>query len=87
MKCTYEIIGINKEGDEVRLFVKKHIPVTEKSTMDSVMSNPMAFVESMKLDAIKTRIPQQISIDYDYWKENKWNIGDLIIIEVMSYEA
>lgn len=82
MKMMYEVIGTRIENDKVRLFLKGHEAVKEKESMESVMTNPLGYIEKMKQDAIQTNQPQSISVSYSEWEKYKWNIGDVVNIEV-----
>lgn len=82
----YEIQGVQKEGDRVRLTLKLAEPVKEKQDVNSIMSNPVGFIETMKLDAIKTNRPEAITVPYDIWSEKQWNIGDVVFVEVTPDE-
>lgn len=82
MKMNYEIIGTNKEGDRIRLNIQPVEPVQEKQSMTKILSDPMAYVEGMKMDALRRGRPESISVPYEYWEEHKWKIGDIISIGV-----
>jgi len=82
MKMNYEIIGTQQEGERVRLIIRPVEPVQEKQSMTKILSDPMSYVESMKLDAIRKGKPESISIPKEYWEEYKWNIGDMISVGV-----
>jgi len=83
MKFQYVILGNIQLGDEVLLKLGKHNAVEDKSDfMTNITSNPFGFIENMKLDAIKEREVEQLRIPKEFWDENKWNIGDIINIEV-----
>ena len=82
----YKIIGLAEEGDRIRLTLQRSEPVKEKQDTSSIMSNPMGFIEQMKLDAIKTNRPEAITVPFDIWNEYKWNIGDVVFIEVTPDE-
>jgi len=84
MKYTYEIVGNVRQGNEVLLKIQKHIAVEEKQGMSGILSNPTGWIEQMKMEAIKQKDIEQIRIDYEFWKSNKWNIGDLIELEVKN---
>jgi len=82
MKMLYEIIGVSKEGDRVRLTIRPSEAVKEKAGMTEIVSNPFKFIEDMKTDALRHGKPESISVPESYWKEHKWNIGDIINIGV-----
>ena len=83
-KYQYEVIGNYKLGDEVLLKLKKNVPVKENPGFKSMLKDPSGYLEQQKIDALKSKEVEQIRIDHDYWKENGWNIGDLIEIEVIA---
>jgi hypothetical protein len=83
MRMTYNITGVLEEGDRIRLTITPTEPVQEKQSMTKILSDPMAYVESMKIDAIRKGRPESISIPKDYWEEYKWNIGDIISVAVL----
>jgi len=84
MKYTYEIVGNVRQGNEVLLKLQKHIAVEEKQGMSGILSNPTGWIEQMKMGAIKQKDIEQIRVDFTFWETKKWNIGDLIKIEVES---
>lgn len=86
MKRIYEITGVRKVGDRVNLQLKEHKAVEQKETTQDILQNALGYVEKMKIDAIKTNIPEMIAIPYEEWKTYKWNIGDLVEVDVKPYD-
>ena len=84
MNTLYEVIGTREEGERVRLFLKLHEPVKIQDSPESIMGDMMGFVNKMKLDAIKTTNPEQLTVSKELWSSHKWNIGDLVAIEVVG---
>ena len=82
MNSRYEIVGTKLIGDDVLLMMKKAIMVEEKSTMTSIMTDPMGYVNQMKLDAMKSAIVEQIIVTKEFNDKHKFKIGDIISISV-----
>lgn len=83
---TYEITGVRKVGDKVNLRLKEHKAVEQKETTQDILQNALGYVEKMKIDAINTSSPEMIAIPYDEWKNYKWNIGDLVTVDVQPFK-
>lgn len=86
MKQIYEVTGIRRIGDKVNLRIKEHKAIEQKPSTQDMMNNALGFIEKMKIDAINNNNPEMVSVPYDEWTEYKWNIGDLISINVEPYE-
>ena len=82
MKTTYEVIGTREEVGRIRIFLKLHEPVSIQDSPESIMGDMMGFVNKMKADAIQQSNPEQLTVSKELWSKWKWNIGDLISIDV-----
>lgn len=83
MKKQYTIIGLQEEGNDIRLTISPVEPVKEKQSMTSILTDPLQYVENMKRDAIRSGRPESLSIPRELWEDYKWNISDIIQVEVL----
>ena len=84
MKTVYKVKGVEQQGEEVLIKLLKHEAVSEKQSVTNILSNPLSYVDKMKLDAIKHNTVEQIRVPKDFYEEHKFKIDDLINLEVTA---
>lgn len=84
MKKDYIIVGVKNEGDMVKLVLSIEEPVQEKVGILEMAGN----LQKMQVDATRRtqrlQDPDQIRVPYETWETNKWNINDVITIEIQE---
>ena len=86
MKTLYEIIGVGKEGNRVRLTLKQYEIVKEKLNTQDIIADPFKIINQLKFEAIKDRDPESITVPVDEWKKHKWNINGCVVLEILPNE-
>jgi len=81
MDILYKVEGIRVIGDRICLTIRL---VKEKEGFDSnsVLKNLGGFMDNMKLDAINSRNPDQISISKEEYKKGGFDLGKIISVSI-----
>jgi len=81
MDVLYKIVGIRAIGKRICLTVK-HISEDKEFKTTKILGNLGGFMDELKQDAVSSRNPDQVSITFDEFKNNKYSIGDVISISI-----
>ena len=82
MKKLYTINGIKNEGDMVRILLDSNEPVQQKKGIMEMVGNLSQLQQQMTVETQRKQNPDQLRVPYKVWERNKWNIGDVLNIEI-----
>lgn len=82
MKTKYEITGMKKDGDRIRLVLKLFEPTIDQKNLESIMQDPAAFLNKQQLDAARAHNPESVTISVDQCKQDRPGLGHIIEIYV-----
>lgn len=82
MKKLYTINGIKNEGDMVRILLDSNEPVSQKKGIMEMVGNLSQLQQQMTVETQRKQNPDQLRVPYKVWDRNKWNIGDVLNIEI-----
>lgn len=82
MKTKYEIIGIVKDGDRMRLLIKLYEPVQQQNFIEQMQQNPELFFEKQRIETRRDSNPESVTISMEQCQRDRPAIGGIIEVEV-----
>jgi len=85
MKTQYEITGIIRDGDRIRLILKLLEQSSDENPFELMARDPNVYVTYLKkqqLDAKRDQNPESITVSIEQGKRDNLGLGHIIEIEV-----
>lgn len=81
MDILYKIVGVRTIGERVCLTCEM-VKEGEKLNTTKILGNLKGFMDDMKLDAVNSRNPDQISITKQEYDKGFYSLGDMISVTI-----
>lgn len=82
----YKIVGTKAQGEKVVLELKA-VDTQGKTTVTTLMKDPLKFLEQQKTDGLAMKNPERIKIPVDEWKKGNYNLGDMVTMNIKPMGA
>ena len=82
MKLRYRVKGTQHQGDSVRLLLQREdlIDTSPQLSMEDMIGNPNKMIQNLQQTLLGGA--DTLSIPYSEWKDQKFKIDDIIVVDI-----